>query len=94
MKERTPVFGVRLESHYVDAILGLPGNTQREKLTKLLNWALINGYGMDAAQPMKKKEDEDLAPQVKALQDHVRTLDEAFNLLNRQHMDLKNLLGY
>lgn len=94
MRERTPVFGVRLEAHYVDAILALPGSTQREKLTKLLNWALINGYGLDGAQPMKKAEEDELAPKLKALQDQVKTLESAFSLLNQSHLHLKDLLGY
>ncbi len=87
-----PVFAVRVDDHYIEAFDKLPGATRRERMTRLLNYALITGYGSEVA-PVKKV-DEDWVPQVKALQDQVKTLDAAFGILNEQFLHLKDLLGY
>lgn len=85
---------MRLDPTYIEVIDKLPGKDRKEKILKVLNFAVVKGYGSKelatAAPPSAQSDD----PRFAVLEQQMKTLQSAFALLNQDYMALKNLLGY
>lgn len=88
------VLSMRLDPTYIEVIDKLPGKDRKEKIMKVLNFAVVKGYGSkELAPPMQSPAQLD-DPRFAVLEQQVKTLQSAFANLNHDYMALKNLLGY